>query len=395
MELLLLSSDLQDYNFATAATISTLGILASRTVLTPTYANLNLYNTIVGLTGAGKESFLTAPWMLLNHLGLSHLQGLTGFTSGALIEKHISEYPATIHQIDELSDLIAKTSTGRTNSFEKDILKILKSLWSAKHNAIYAIVGNLQTEKTNIVAPSNNIISCTTPEPFFNTLTETMFNDGFINRFLFYPQQQEKKPQYQVKDQDKIKTKLENLLPKLRTIYNFSNINDRKLNLLYPKPQAIEWTKEAEKDWQDINQHIYEISRYDDDVANIVQRTAEMVLKIATIVAVSRDVLETNNTPKIQANDVKYAYAICQQSVNFLYQSKKRRVFSNKNEYNFKVIQDYIKFQGSNGIEYSKLVNITTFVKDKERREIISELIKNGFVEHDIEKNIYKWLIYK
>ena len=46
-------------------------------------------------------------------------------------------------------------------------------------------------------------------------------------------------------------------------------------------------------------------------------------------------------------------------------------------------------------IEYSKLVNITFFVKNKERREIISELIKNGFVEHDIEKNIYKWLIYK
>ena len=41
-------------------------------------------------------------------------------------------------------------------------------------------------------------------------------------------------------------------------------------------------------------------------------------------------------------------------------------------------------------IEYSKLVNITFFVKNKERREIISEFIKNGFVEHDIEKNIYR-----
>ena len=153
-EFMLLNADLQDNNFATAATLATLGVLQARTILTPTYANLNLYSTIVGLTGAGKESFLTAPWFLLSKIFCENLQGLTGFTSGALIEKHISENPVTLHQIDELSDLIAKTGGKRASNFEKDILKILKSLWSAKYNASYATVGNLQNQKIYISVPT-------------------------------------------------------------------------------------------------------------------------------------------------------------------------------------------------------------------------------------------------
>ena len=72
-----------------------------------------------------------------------------------------------------------------------------------------------------------------------------------------------------------------------------------------------------------------------------------------------------------------------------------RKVYANKEEKYIKTIQEYIKFQGSEGISYNELAKLTPFIKDKERKEIIIALINSNAIEHDSVNDIYYWMLYR
>lgn len=197
-----LVGDLTHYFMATAlrpvkeiALAAALGLMAGvtgRSYNTPTGAGLNLYIILLAKTGSGKEGMASGIERLLKATKLAGVPmvddfvGPAAFSSGQALIKVLSTKPCFFSILGEFGFTLQELSDPRSNSAVRMLKKVLLDLYSKSgaNDTLRSSVYSDTEKNTSVVqSPSVTILGETTPETFFESLTESQIAEGLIPRF--------------------------------------------------------------------------------------------------------------------------------------------------------------------------------------------------------------------
>ena len=197
-----LVGDLANYFLATSlrpvkeiALAAALGLMAGitgRSYNTPTGAGLNLYIILLAKTGSGKEGMASGIERLLKAAkaaGVPMVEDFVGpaaFSSGQALIKVLNTKPCFFSILGEFGYTLQELSDPRSNSAVRMLKKVLLDLYgkSGSTDTLRSSVYSDTEKNTSIVqSPSVTILGETTPETFFESLTESQIAEGLIPRF--------------------------------------------------------------------------------------------------------------------------------------------------------------------------------------------------------------------
>lgn len=303
--------------FAVMAATSFVGTMYGRQAIGPTGAGLNTYMVGIAGPGFGKEHPQKSLHTLAMDTRKPYLIGPGEVTSGSAIEKVCRSNPVFVMPWDEMGVVMQSVTGTGSSSWAKTIRKVLlevfsksTSVWSGKEHADPTRVATTEP----IHCPTVSLFGMSTPTTFYRGLSEETLSDGFIARLVVVevkqrPERQEAPPQ-QITPPSLINAinKAHEALPG-GTLAKANWKNATMRPTLYTVPWA---DKEAEQRWLAIED--WQISQIEDHGAHegLIGRTAEHVIKLATIRALSRD----PSAPAVDVDDVEWGYGIVQRSID-------------------------------------------------------------------------------
>lgn len=358
-------------NLALGATLSLLSTLISREVYTPTGMKVGLYTLLLAETGMGKNDYLMFTNRMLVKMNLGHLIGESNLSSAVHIERIFLDKLITIHTIDEFNTFLKKISSGRSSINEQEINMILKKLWSLSYDEMHVTKGNALRESQGYICPMLNIIGASTPRAFFSSINIESFYDGLINRFLFFYSERQSSRR-EISDYTLPRSLSPEIIEKLKRMYYLTPYSKNKINIDPCPPVIIPWNdQEAINIFSTFFNTLLELT---EEKRDLFIRLADIGLRIATIIAVSRDF----DKARITVSDIKNGINIAKASGNYLYWGKKNFISENTLEQCSKRVINLVKSSEEKGITRTKLTRKTQMVRKKHRDEIISDLIESG-----------------
>ena len=172
---------------AMAAAIGIVGTVAGRKFAGPTDSATHLFILGIAGTGAGKNAPKKAGAALLTAAGLRSLLGPGSFMSSSGLIQHVSRNPASLCILDEFGVYLARLNAKNNSTHERAISGDLRQLWSLSfeefHPPKWANSAQRQ-EMAPIISPALSIIGLSTPDEFYASLQGSDIVSGFANRFL-------------------------------------------------------------------------------------------------------------------------------------------------------------------------------------------------------------------
>lgn len=305
--------------FAVLSGLSYVATMFGRQVVGPTGAGINLYLVGVAGPGFGKEHAHKTLHTLALDTGMQALIGPGEVTSGSAIEKVARRRPVFVMPWDEMGVVLQSVTGAGSSSWAKTIRKVLlevfsksTSVWSGKEHA-----DPLKDSSADpIFAPTISLYGMSTPTTFYSGLTEETLSDGFVARLVVVEAKvrpdRHDAPPLMVTPPSLIKQLKEarSSLPVADTAKaNWSNASMR------PHLYTVPWADEAaERKWLAIEDWQYEQIEEHGAHDGLIGRTAEHVIKIATVRALSN----CPSNPRVSVDDIEWAYAVVQRSIDSL-----------------------------------------------------------------------------
>lgn len=305
--------------FSVLAGLSFVATMFGRQVVGPTGAGVNLYLVGVAGPGFGKEHAHKTLHTLAMDCGMQNLIGPGEVTSGSAIEKVARRRPVFVMPWDEMGVVLQSVTGAGSSSWAKTIRKVLlevfsksTSVWSGKEHAD----PTKDSSSEPIFAPTISLFGMSTPTTFYRGLTEETLSDGFVARLVVV----EAKVRPARQDATPLMVTPPSLAKALKDARAALPIPDlAKANWCNPSMRpalhTVPWADaEAEQRWLAIEDWQYEQIEEHGAHDGLIGRTAEHVVKIATVRALSNN----PSRPAVTVEDVEWAYAVVQRSIDNL-----------------------------------------------------------------------------
>lgn len=353
--------------FAVLAGLSFVATMFGRQVVGPTGAGINLYLVGVAGPGFGKEHAHKTIQTVALDSGMQDLIGPGEVTSGSAIEKVCRRRPVFVMPWDEMGVVLQSVTGAGSSSWAKTIRKVLleifsksTSVWSGKEHAD----PQRDSSAEPIFAPTVSLFGMSTPTTFYRGLTEETLSDGFVARMVVIEANQ--RPARQ--DAPPLMVTPVTLSQALKDARQALPVPDTaKANwrnpFMRPHLYTVPWADEqAESKWLAIEDWQYE--QIEDHGAHdgLIGRTSEHVIKIATVRALSNNPRE----PRVTVDDVEWAYAIVQRSIDTLDAGAREHMAGSQFEELCKAIMRALRRAGGT-LPQSKLVTRTGISKADDR----------------------------
>jgi hypothetical protein len=344
--------------FAQPAALATLSALFGRRWATPTGLGLNLYIIAIGETGVGKDALLGAPKKLLADAGFRHLIGPGDFSSDAAIEKSLRTRPSQLMPLDEFGKLAQAMMGRNTPSFARLAAKALLEVyprsapgseWSGKQRAS----DDRDCAADPIHSPTLSLLGVSTPEGFFEGMSQQTLDDGFLNRLTVV---RAGKAGARQRDPARM-TPPPALIEAMRSAYEASvapgNLNGAAARLANATPviRFARWADDAAiaaietvESWEDAAS---EAGR-----RGVAGRAAEQTQKIATIRALARD----PSDPALTAEDVQWAFEMVRASIETIEAGAREMMAGSEFEEILNDVERAVTGAGEAGIKWSDLL---------------------------------------
>ncbi|WP_065091485.1 bifunctional DNA primase/polymerase [Rhizobium leucaenae] len=333
--------------FAVLSALSFVATIFGRQAVGPTGAGLNLYLVGIAGPGFGKEhAFKTLQTIALDS-GQQNLIGPGEVTAGSAIEKVARRRPVFVMPWDEMGVVLQSVTGAGSSSWAKTIRKVLleifsksTSVWSGKEHAD----PSTDSSADPIYCPTVSLLGMSTPITFYKGLTEETLSDGFVARLIVVeakdrPDRHAAPPLMVTPASLSTAVKeAQKALPVAPVAkVNWSNSKMR------PHLYTVPWEDEAaEKRWLAIEDWQYEQIEEHGAHDGLIGRTAEHVVKLATVRALSRQ----PELPSVSLEDIEWAYAVVQRSIDCLESGAKEHMAGSQFEELCKAILRELKRAG-------------------------------------------------
>jgi hypothetical protein len=355
--------------FAQPAAIAVGGAIFGRRWATPTGLGLNLYQVAIGETGRGKDALLGAPKVLLGKAGLRHLIGPGDFSSDAALETSLRMHPSQLMPLDEFGKLAQAIWGRNAPSFARLAAKALLEIyprsqpgseWSGKQKA--DPIRDNAAEPVH--APTLSILGVSTPEGFFEGMSQQTLEDGFLNRLTLINAGPAGERQ---RDPARL-TPPADLIHRLQETYAASapagNLAEAKARSASDEPmfQFARWADaDAERAIEKVE--AWEDAAADEGRRGVVGRAAEQTQKIATIRALFRHPA----APAVTAEDVRWAFDYVKSSIAAIEDGARAMMAGSEFERLCNDIVAALEKAGRKGLPMSYLLRAKGVAKSKPR----------------------------
>ncbi|THK38125.1 DUF3987 domain-containing protein [Ensifer sp. MPMI2T] len=372
--------------FSIMAAVAFMSVMFGRRAVGPTGAGLNVYMVGIAGPGFGKEHPLKAVQTLAVDLQMPFLIGPGEVTSGSAIEKVVRRRPVFLMPWDEMGVVLQSVNGRGSSSWAQTIRKVLLEIFS-KSTSMWSGKEHADPEKDSsaepVFMPTVSLMGMSTPTTFYKGITEESLTDGFVARLVV--------------TEPTMRPDRHSAPPVLVTPVSLINAVKRCRDD-FPKPggdlaqamwrqatsrptlHTVPWeTDEAEKRWTDIED--WQIAEIEDNGASegIVGRTAEHVIKLATIRAISRN----PSAPSVSVEDVEWGHAITQASLTSINRGVEEYMAGSQFEELCKAILSALRASKDKSLPQSQLVRKRGVSKADDRmvEQAIKRLVLAGEIE--------------
>lgn len=392
------SANYQQPLLAMGAALCIVGTAAGRHLGGPTKSGTHLYVMGIAGTGSGKDHGLNAIGNVLIAAGLEHLVGPGKFTSESAVVNALIRSPSCACPIDEFGAFIARGKSRQASTHELGISSVLRTAWGKSF-------GNMPTteragEKFRLIwSPAMSIYGTSTAEELYSALSDADTTNGFLNRFLLL--ENDALPPRSKPSQD-VDTVPPEIIDGLKAIYNrhgdlgmaiYRGPGDSQCG----KPQYVRWRDEfVELEFETFADGLRTEGHLKKDRAPFIVRTAEMAVRIATIVAIGNDPVD----PCITMQDWQWAKALALQSAEAMIKGARDNMAENDRQRWVNRIAFIIRRKGS-----AKMRDIQQAMKgalkSQDIKDMLAQLEEAGQIEHvdatdkrtDTKKvTAYRWI---
>ena len=360
---------------------------------------LNQYLILLAKTGTGKEGIASGIDRLNNQIrksvpGVEHFRGPSAFASGPALVKMMSEKPVFLSILGEFGITLQQLCDPRANGAQVTLRQALLDLFqkSGKSSVLRASVYSDKEKNTDDVeSPALSILGESTPETFYEGLSEHHISDGLIPRFTileYHGIRPYLNPNNGAKPSDALVEELIELVSVVLTM----TANKQHIDVNFT-PQAVDLSAEYERRTTDMI----------NDSTNMVlcqlwNRAHLKVLKLAGLIAVGINIHE----PIIDVKCFEWAVAFVEKDIDAImhrfesgnvgsgeskqYQDMVRKItsyFTNKPHV------DYKKYHEQGVISTQCLTracaNMTSFKKDprgaaRVRDDLLRQLVEEAML---------------
>lgn len=301
------SSSRSDYSLALSSALMTLNLFAGREVVTPTNSSMIMYLIILAPTGYGKDRFIRAPGSIVVQGGQPGINIRMAISSVPALEKAFLNEPIVYNQMDEIGNLFFRLTKARSSNIEFSLDAFLKSKWGVQSNDVDVTTETKDRDSKIIRYPILNIFGASTVEQLYTSLNKRSLCDGFYNRFLVVEADEE--PQSESTNELVLTP---SIIDGLAGFNGLSPDSPFKYDMVIDQFK-VQWENSlVKKAFYEFKDEIEKIKYKSIDMHNLFVRLPEMALRIATLIAVSRDFAQA----RVTEQDLAYAVNFVKKSGN-------------------------------------------------------------------------------
>ncbi len=374
--------------YAIQAALSFLGGMLSHRVCTEYDGMTNIYCISVGEPGSGKDHgrqiIEIINEIIKDTSGSNLIMGIPASGTGSITSLKRRKGRALI-QVDEMGKFLKNIKNKNAATFQKEIIDGWMMLYSCASSVFREKEYAGQTEDSaEIVKPCLSIHAMSTPDNFFDNMSEEDAKDGFLSRLMIITSEDRKpirvNPDYNKKDIP------EHIIKKLLAIEAMSTNWDDECSDVPPNkripsdkiiPKIIKFSPEAreilDQYEKKIDQIGEELFRKNHPLRGVWVRVGENCAKIALIIA---------EGDCITAEDMLWACQWVTYWTEQTFMQVEERTCENDSESNNKRVLQYIREAGKKGITVSELTKKTKWLRDcTHRKNILATLISAEEIE--------------
>ena len=365
---------------ALGAALAIVGTVAGRQFCGPTRSGTHLYVLGLAPTGTGKDhplqqiSRIMAAAKMTVHLGPSE------FISMPAVIKFLMRKPLSVCPMDEFGAFMKRINSRRASGFEASISKIIRTMWSSSF-APYPTPEWAGRDSETIFSPAMSLYGASTPEQFYSSMEGSSLEDGTLNRFLLLGgrgRPEERDPEYDASIVPDC------IVDAMRAIYFRSGeLAATYRNDPMTDPAAagqvkqVSWCPDgAHKRYTAFSGEIEKIMRRDIDRGAFFARTAEMALRIATIVAVGRMEDEA-----VRKSDIEFGIEIARASAEMMATGAADYMADNEHQANAQKVLRCIRAKGGRVVYRDILRSLQSSIRARDLKDMLGMMCDAGQLE--------------
>lgn len=352
---------------AFAGAVALTAALIGRRYIAPTGTAANLYISLVGHSGCGKDYPRVVNKRILGELERATMV-LDSFASAEGLEDALLQTPAILAQVDETSTLL-EASMSRRDARYQGIVHRLLTLYSSATSSYTLRRRAGRTTPQVINRPSVTLLGCSTPEAYYGAMTDSIVLAGLGSRTLVIEAETAKlaegRPTYRPPDTDLIAT--------ARMILG----REGDLADIHPAITTVPMTPCGERALEALRRREDEIrtaANGDADKA-LSSRIAENAIKLALVYAVSRNPGE----PVIDGEALAWAQEFVVRRVRLL--MRRRVVYARDTQFQAQMYRILRYIREANGPVSRTKVFRYGKLRAKDLDDVIDALIQCRYIE--------------
>lgn len=362
------------------AALAIVGTVAGRQFCGPTKSGTHLYVLGLAPTGTGKDHPLQQIGRIMAAAKMTAHLGPSEFISMPAVVNFLMRKPLSICAMDEFGSFMKRINNKRASGFEGAISKVIRTMWSMSFSP-YATPEWAQKASQTIFSPALSLYGVSTPEQFYSSMEGSSLEDGTLNRFLLLNGRE--RPDETDPDYDA------SLVPDciteaMKEIYRRSGelaITYRNDPMTDPAAAGqlrhIDWCADGSKAlYASFSADVERIVRAEKESGAFYARTAEMALRIATIVAIGR-----LDDEQVRKSDLEFGIAIAKSSAERMSSGAADYMSDNENQANAQKVTRIIKARGGRIKHRDLLVAMQHSMKSRDLRDLLAGMCESGKLE--------------
>lgn len=369
--------------FALASGLILGSVLFGRRYNTGVYNNFSSeYILIIAKSGTGKDHVKQVIRMILMECNLEWLERGDGFTAANTIIKSLSKQALQLSFFEEIGQRLTECSLNN-KSMAKGMFRKLLDVWSSCHSFV---VGEEYADNDipRCENPALTMVGLTTPKAFTDSITDSLIEQGFVNRLLPF-----------ISFQDRQATPLQksNIKPPKKIIkwvqdhWLMGDLASAGMPIVPQKEHEITqpFSRDAITFLEEIHFEIVENAKILENINldDMLSRIREHVMRVALIYSIF------NDSDEINLQHVQWSYRLINALYGIYIDIIKRRVSGSDYEKWKLEALNYLRAISPKGIPKRLLPKTPPFSKwpKKVRDEILQDLSEANLISFEHVRN--------